>query len=251
MVNGCSEAIHCSVADAYRSLALAVFGTGARDKMQLAEMSVAASIADIAGAEDKSKRELAVLVKRVRELDPARNRSQVLDLLARTRVLRASLASMAKKRAGMEQNLETLRQSQLNQNMLLSMKHTTDALQTLGLKVSDADNIMLDLEESTGDINALQGALSAGFDAELSQEDLDAELELVLSDDALCPAAYKRPARAPKPAEEAPAETKAPAEAQTPAPAECAPTPAAEPAPELEQPDTTRAQHEEAQADKE
>jgi hypothetical protein len=191
MVNGCSEAIHCSVADAYRSLALAVFGTGARDKMQLAEMSVAASIADIAGAEDKSKRELAVLVKRVRELDPARNRSQVLDLLARTRVLRASLASMAKKRAGMEQNLETLRQSQLNQNMLLSMKHTTDALQTLGLKVSDADNIMLDLEESTGDINALQGALSAGFDAELSQEDLDAELELVLSDDALCPAAYK------------------------------------------------------------
>ncbi len=26
MVNGCSEAIHCSVADAYRSLALAVFG---------------------------------------------------------------------------------------------------------------------------------------------------------------------------------------------------------------------------------
>ena len=204
MDNGCSEAIHCSVADAYRSLALAVFGTGARDKMQLAEMSVSASVADIAGAEDKSKRELAALVKRVRELDPARNRGQVLDLLSRTRVLRGSLASMAKKRSGMEHNLETLRQSQLNQNMLLSMKHTTDALQTLGLKVSDADSIMLDLEESTGDINALQGALSAGFDADLSQEDLDAELELVLSDDALCPAAYKRPARAPKsaPAEE-------------------------------------------------
>jgi len=94
MVNGCSEAIHCSVADAYRSLALAVFGTGARDKMHLAEMSVSASVADIAGAEDKSKRELAALVKRVRELDPARNRGQVLDLLSRTRVLRGSLASI-------------------------------------------------------------------------------------------------------------------------------------------------------------
>ena len=247
MVNGCTEAIHCSVADAYRSLALAVFGTGARDKMQLAEMSVAASIADIAGAEDKSKRELAVLVKRVRELDPARNRSQVLDLLARTRVLRASLASMAKKRAGMEQNLETLRQSQLNQNMLLSMKHTTDALQTLGLKVSDADNIMLDLEESTGDINALQSALSAGFDAELSQEDLDAELELVLSDDALCPAAYKRPARAPK---SAPAEAPVAAEpAPEQAPEQAQAEPAAEPIPQ-QQPNTTLAEDEEAQADK-
>lgn len=207
MANGCSEALHCSVADAYRSLALAVFGTSARDKMQLAEMSVTSSIADIAEAEAKSKRELETLVKRVRELDPKRSRAQVLDLLARTRVLRASLAGMAKKRSGMEQNLETLRQSQLNQNMLLSMRHTSDALQTLGLKVTDADNIMLDLEESTGDINALQGMLSSGFDAELTQEDLDAELELVLSDDALC--AYRRPARPAEPpakAQEAPPE---------------------------------------------
>jgi hypothetical protein len=162
---------------------------------------------------------------------------------------------MAKKRAGMEQNLETLRQSHLNQNMLLSMKHTTDALQTLGLKVSDADNIMLDLEESTGDINALQGALSAGFDAELSQEDLDAELELVLSDDALCPAAYKRPARAPK---SAPAEAPVAAEpaleqalepAQEQAPEQAQAEPAAEPIPQ-QQPNTTLAEDAEAQADK-
>jgi len=194
MANGCSDALHCSVADAYRSLALAVFGTGARDKMQLAEMSVTASIADITEAEEKTKRELGALVRRVREMDPKRQRGQVHELLSRTRVLRGSLASMGKKRAGMEQNLETLRQSQLNQNMLLSMKHTSDALQTLGLKVSDADTIMLDLEESTGDTNALQTALSAGFmDADWTQEDLDAELELILSEDALCPAALPRP----------------------------------------------------------
>ena len=198
MVNGCSEALHSSVADAYRSLALAVFGTGARDKMQLAEMSVTASIADISGAEDKSKRELAALVKRVRELDPARNRSQVLDLLARTRVLRASLASMAKKRSGMEQNLETLRQSQLNQNMLMSMKHTNDALQTLGLKVSDADNIMLDLEDTTGDSNALTSTLSSSFvDHALSYDDLEDELALMMSEDALCalPIQKQRPSK--------------------------------------------------------
>ena len=154
----------------------------------------------------------------------------VLDpLLARTRVLRASLAGMAKKRSGMEQNLETLRQSQLNQNMLLSMRHTSDALQMLGLKVTDADNIMLDLEESTGDINALQGMLSSGFDAELTQEDLDAELELVLSDDALC--AYRRPARPAEPpakAQEAPPELPQIEEEPEPEPE---PEPAPQPAP--------------------
>jgi hypothetical protein len=106
---------------------------------------------------------------------------------------------------------------------------------------------MLDLEESTGDINALQGALSAGFDAELSQEDLDAELELVLSDDALCPAAYKRPARAPKsaPAEEPAAAEPAQEQAQEQAQAE----PATEPGPQ-QQPDTTLAEDAEAEADK-
>lgn len=199
MANGCSETVHSSIAEAYRSIALAVFGTNARDKMQLAEMSVSSSIADISEAENKSKRELSALIKRVRELDPSRQRGQVQELLCRTRVLRSSLAGMAKKRAGMEQNLETLRQSQLNQNMLQSMKHTTDALQTLGLKVSDADHIMLDLEESTGDIAIMQNAMSSSWsDAELSQEDLDAELELILSDDALCPTALARKKQQPE-----------------------------------------------------
>ncbi len=233
MANGCTEALHCSVADAYRSFALAVFGTSPRDKMQLAEMSVLSSIADIAEAEAKCKRELETLVRRVRELDAKRSRAQVLDLLGRTRVLRASLAGMAKKRGGMEQNLETLRQSQLNQNMLLSMRHTSDALQTLGLKVSDADNIMLDLEESTGDLNALQGVLSTGFESELTQDDLDAELELVLSDDAMCAAAYRRPARPAAPhAKEAPPElAKIPEEPEPEAQQEPAPEPQPAPAP--------------------
>jgi hypothetical protein len=193
MANGCSDAISGSLAEAYRSLTLAVFGTGARDKMQLAEISVSSSINDITEAETKTQRELAALVKRVRELDPKRQRAQVQELLGRTRVLRSSLASMAKKRTGMQANLETLRQSQLNQNMLLSMKHTTDALQTLGLNVRDADSIMLEMEDATGDTQALQSALSSGWtDSDLSPEDLEAELELLLSDDALCPSAVPR-----------------------------------------------------------
>jgi hypothetical protein len=188
MVNGCSDA----VAEAYRSLALALFGTSSRDKIQLAEMSVASSIHDIVQAENKSTRELSTLVARVRELNPQRNRGQVLELLSRTRVLRATLACLAKKRTGMEQSLEALRQSQLNQNMLLSMRHTSDALQTVGLKVGDADHIMLDMEESASDLNAMQNVLSTSFADDLSQEDLDAELELVLSDDALCPLAIRK-----------------------------------------------------------
>ena len=197
MANGCSDSVHTSVADAYRSISLAVFGTSARDKMQLAEMSVSASISDIQEAQLKSKKELGTLVQRVRDMDPVKQRLQVQEVLGRSRLLRSSLAALSKKRAGMEQNLETLRQSQLNQNMLLSMKHTTDALQTMGLKVTDADSIMLDLEESTGDTNAMQTTLSSGFaENEWTQDDLDAEFDLIMSDDALCPCV---PAKQKKP----------------------------------------------------
>ena len=191
MSNGCSETLHVSIADAYRSLALAMFGMSVKDRIQTAEMSVSNSIGELQAAEEKTTKELAALVKRVRVLDTKKQRHQVQELLGRTRVLRNSLASIGKKRAGMEQNLETLRQSQLNQNMLQSMKHTTDALQTLGFKVQDADSVLLDLEDVTSDTNALQSALSSGFDTDWSLEDLDAELELVLSDDALCAATPK------------------------------------------------------------
>jgi hypothetical protein len=171
------------LAELYREVALLMFGKGSRDKMFLAEMSMSASIADIQQAENKTKKELAVIAESVRR-DGVKNKFAMKDMLMRSRMLRSNLALMAKKRMGMEQHLETLRQSQLNQNMLLSMKHTSDALQTMGMKLSDADNIVLDLEDSTHDINSLQTTLSSNFiSSEASDDDLHAELELLLADD--------------------------------------------------------------------
>jgi len=226
MSNGCSETLRVSVADAYRSIAVVVFGTGARDKMHLAEMSVLASIADISTAEEKTKTELGALARRVREMDPAKQRGQMQEILGRSRMLRGTLANMGKKRVGMEQHLETLRQSQLNQNMLMSMKHTSDALQTLGLKVSDADNIMLDLEDTTSDSNALTTSLSTNFmEHTLSYDDLEAELALMMSEDALCAVPLPPAARvAPKPAPESTPEP-APEPAPESAPPEALPPP--------------------------
>ena len=56
MNNGCSETVRVSVADAYRTFALAVFGTGSMDKMHLAKMSVLTSIADILTQRRKQRR---------------------------------------------------------------------------------------------------------------------------------------------------------------------------------------------------
>jgi hypothetical protein len=98
------------LAEFYRDVALMLFGKASRDRVLLAEMSVTGSIADIVHAENIAKKELTVIADRVR-IDGTKNRSLLKDLLLRSRMLRGNMALMAKKRMGMEQHLETLRQS--------------------------------------------------------------------------------------------------------------------------------------------
>ena len=184
----CSKGIQTAFANTVRGVALAMWGTQPRDSMLLAEMSVSASINELTQAENNTKRELSIIVDKVKTMPGTKSKTVIKDLLLRSRALRSTLASMGKKRMSMEKQLENLRQSQLNQHMLVSMKHTSEALQKLGLKVSDADNIMLDLEDSNTDINNLQASLSSGFaDDNLSDMDLSEELELILSDEYLQP----------------------------------------------------------------
>jgi hypothetical protein len=188
---GCTKGIKTAFANSVRGLALVVFGTQARDQMLIAEMSVTTSINDLIHAENNTKRELAIIVDKVKVLQSTRTKAGMTDLLLKSRMLRNTLGSMNKKRLSMEKQLETLRQSQLNQNMLLSMKHTSEALQKMGMKVSDADNVLLDLEESTSDFTAFQTTLSTSFVDDVSDSDLNAELDLILSDNCLEPKLHR------------------------------------------------------------
>jgi hypothetical protein len=188
----CSKGLKDVLANTVRGVALAVWGTQPRDRMLIAEMSVSASIGELVQAEKSTKQELSMIVERVRATQLSKSKSGLKDLLLKSRVLRGTLSSINKKRVSMEKQLETLRQSQLNQHMLVSMKHTSEALQTMGMKVNDADNIMLDLEEWNSDINALQYSLSSSFvDDNMTETDLIDELPLILSDDSLEPKIHR------------------------------------------------------------
>ena len=188
----CSKGLKNVLANTVRGVALAVWGTQPRDRMYIAEMSVSASIGELVQAENTTKQELSHIVERVKSTQSSKSKSGLKDLLLKSRVLRGTLASINKKRMSMEKQLEALRQSQLNQHMLVSMKHTSEALQTMGMKVSDADNIMLDLEESNSDMNALQYSLSSSFvDDDMTETDLSDELALILSDESLEPKTHR------------------------------------------------------------
>jgi hypothetical protein len=232
--DNCSKYFSTGMANAVRGVALAVWGTQPRDRMLIAEMSVNSSITELVQAENTTKNELAQLVERVRALPVNKNKAALKDLLLKSRCLRNTLTTMGKKRMGMEKQLETLRQSQMNQNMLISMKHTSEALQTLGMKVSDADNIMLDLEDSASDMSSMQNTLSTShFDNDMNDIDLNDELALLLSDTGFEPvfsahAVKESPAQAHA-VKESPAQISAPESAT-------AEKPATEKAEQAEQP---------------
>jgi len=185
--SSCDKALVVSMASLQRNVMLAIFGMSATDRTHLAEISIEMSLREIVQAEDATREQLAKLVKVVRERDVKRQRAQLTADLMKSRQLRDTLCMLEKKRTGMEQQMNKLSESKLNMQMLQSMKHTNMALQNLGFKISDADAIMDDLEESNRDARDMQITLSSGFgdDDYLSQTDLEAELALMLGDDAL------------------------------------------------------------------
>ena len=159
IMSGCQRGMTSGASEFFRNFTLLFMKARPEDNIHLAEISLNTSIDEIKAVESNAVTELQKLVLQVKQHDPKKQRASLHEVLRRSRVLRGSLDSTRKKRIGMEQHLETLKQSQLNQSMMSSMKQTTDALQTLGLKIEDADSIMLDLEDTTTDLNAMQSTL--------------------------------------------------------------------------------------------
>lgn len=177
-------------------------GVPARDTANLACIRLTECIREISDEENKTREELRNVVQNVRAMDVTRHKSDLKNKVVRSRQLRESLACISRKRQAMQHHLDTLRQSKLNQSMLQSMKHTNDALQTLGLKITDADAIMIDLEDSVQDASSLQTSLATPFDSHVSSDlDMQEELDVLLSEDpyALPPIDASKQSQRPEP----------------------------------------------------
>ena len=85
----------------------------------------------------------------------------------------------------MQGHLDTLKNSDLNEQVLSSVKETSVVLKNMGLdkSLSDMDDMVADLQEAHTDLNALQEGLSESFTSTPNDADIERELELLLSDD--------------------------------------------------------------------
>ena len=169
----------------WQSFMVVVFGISQQDSLAIAQVALDDSIAQIKESEQKCTKELHEIVIKVKNTHVRKRASMPVDLLQRSKSLRESLGTLHKKRIALESHKDQIETSKLNQTLLHSMKHTNIAMKSLGVNISDADNIMLDLEDTTSELGELQSTLSTKMSSDIDDVELEEELQLMLSEDAM------------------------------------------------------------------
>jgi len=165
-----------------------VFGPVPIDNTRSAKIGLQGSLREIAAMEEELRAELETLIGRIRVTQKqTRNLERIKPTLVQCRKIKNRLAVLQRKKEALENHVETIENSELNQHVLHSMQRTSSALKAMGLDKSlqSVDKVMLDLEENHNDMNSLQQTLCVSYTEE---EDVDwgQELSMLLNDDSDC-----------------------------------------------------------------
>ena len=127
------------------------------DKMRFAEMQLTDTIQELKDKETELKSELNTIAASVKRAQAVKATSKVKQLLVSSVSKRNNLSLTTKRRLALEQQMDAIATTQLNQQVLSSMKETSKALKSLGLDstLNSVDEVMADMQDSTSDILSL------------------------------------------------------------------------------------------------
>ena len=105
------------------------------------------------------------------------------SLLTKSRTQRQKLLLITRKREQLQTHLETLETSELNQQVISSVKETSHVLRSMGLthNVDTIDELMQDMADSHDDVRLIQSGLATNVGTDPDSADLEAELALLMS----------------------------------------------------------------------
>ena len=183
----CQTIALTSLANAWLSLSTLVCGKKQDDEIRRATMLLKHSILATCTTEEELQEDLRSLASRVKTMKSAVIMKPELNtLLRQSRSKRQRLGQTTKKREALEQHMDTLHSSQLNQQVMSSVRQTTDALKSMGLEkqLENIDEVMMDLTECHTDMAAIQTGLSTSLNSECVEDDeLEAEMNILLASD--------------------------------------------------------------------
>jgi len=177
----CHVSVVESLSDSWLRFLTVVRGRKPEDDMRRATMMLTNSIQATSSIEHELGAELAELSCRARSLRNKHVKADLVALLTSSKHKRLRLQQTVRKRLALEQHLETLHSTLLNQQVMNSVKQTSDVLKSMGLEheVSRIEEVNLDLREALTDVGAIQEQLAAGGTFN-SDDDIDLESEMQL-----------------------------------------------------------------------
>jgi hypothetical protein len=176
-----------SAANGWLGLMNFVFGAVSIDNTRYAKIGLQNSMREIDASEEELKIELDTLVGRIRAAQSKhKGVDRVKNLLVQHKKLRVRVETLQRKREVLQNHLETLENSELNQQVLYSMQRTSKALKAMGLDKSlqSVDKVMLDLEENHSDMQSLQQSLGTSYTDD-EETDWGLELQMLMSEESL------------------------------------------------------------------
>ena len=177
----CHVSVVETLSDSWLRVVSMLRGRKPEDDMRRATMMLNSSIQATTRTEHELGAELAELSCRARSLRSKHVKADLVALLTSSKHKRLRLQQTVRKRLALEQHLETLHSTLLNQQVMNSVKQTSDVLKSMGLEheVSRIEEVNLDMRETLTDVGAIQEQLAAGgiFG---SDEDINLESEMEL-----------------------------------------------------------------------
>lgn len=149
-------------------------------------MHLSDTITDLKSKESDLRQELLDIARHVKTAQSTKAQSRVKQLLVSSVAKRNNLTLTSKKRLALEQQLDAIATTQLNQQVLTSMKQTSSALKSMGLNstLDTVDEVMSDMQEASADIGEITQSLSTNFSLDQMDDDaLQAELALLMGDE--------------------------------------------------------------------
>lgn len=168
------------------------------DQKRLARAHAQSVLHELEVVEDKTAEELKTLAVAVRQAHGQGALSTRNSLLQKSRSKRQQVSLVARKKKAIQQHLDALLASELNEQVLSSVQETANVLKNMGLDkaVDQMDSAMADLQDSAVDIGTMQEALatSLALPGTDDEDELEAELAMLLSDETVL---EQLPARTP------------------------------------------------------
>jgi hypothetical protein len=177
-----------TAAEMWMSTMQIVWGSVAIDDTRSAKIGLQGSLREIASTEEELKAELDAVVERIRSTQKqSRSMERLKPMLLQCRKLKNRLQVLHRKKDVLQNHMETLENSELNQHVLYSMQRTSHALKAMGLDKSlqSVDKVMLELEDNHNDMNSMQQTLGMGYGEDEDSVDWGLELNMLLDDDCM------------------------------------------------------------------